>query len=420
MPSLKDLAVVSVSSGAPESLRAAINGSADSDLETSAWLAHQYMLGEAQRNHAPEIPGAEPGASWLLWDGALVSVIIELQLGKVSDGTGFGELRRAISARLRLYGNAVCTRHGNARNEDKRTQWGVRTEFRSTTPDPELVPILTWTKAKPRTQPATPSPGSAPQAPATATVSVTPASPAPEGESEAGDVMLRCEACGAEHKPVYLARHVFTRHGRPDTALLEYIKRHHTATRAELAEILSKVAYGGIVSASYIGSVLKPYTEMKGAPIAFHKGWADNCRYEWVGGDSPVPGSAAAAITEQPARFTAASLSRSPATPPVPPVTSPLAFQVPATALSPRPPVPPAAPPAQPGKLSEPSFTLELDELLDAFKRHMLAYAAEISKRVKEAEAKAAVAAAAASEADKAELEELRALKVKFQALLGG
>lgn len=312
MPLIQDIAVVN-GSGDASVVKSALNIDArnvtdpEKDLPAAAWMAHQYMLGEAQRTGGAEVEGAEPGATWVTWRGTLAHALVELQIGDPRNEDEFAKVRKAVSFRLRDHGNAVCLVRGGRLGRGDVTQWAVRTVFRESEASNEL-PVFKMTASYLQPMPMRRT-AALPRAESHDIAAAIARTTAPASVMRADSIP--CPSCGTMYHKTYLGRHFYTMHANPTDIAVDIIRQRGTAYRAELAEALSLAAAGAIISPSYVATVLAPVMDEVPPRIHFHKGFGGDCYYIWQGDKrtpaakpvTPAAPPATSANLEKPARL---------------------------------------------------------------------------------------------------------------------
>jgi hypothetical protein len=359
LPPFRELVTVAGTGEISKRARRAAAGA--DDLKTTAWLVHQHMLGEAQRTHSPEIPDVESGATWLKWAGTLVSSLRELQLVQTpsrgdNDTVTDTITRRHTAEYLKRTGNAVCLHSTNGTSTTNPTIWAIRTEFREHTVEEGVVnltgisrvsyggkkPTSTVNPAQPKQRTGTRGPGRPPRSPNSR-------------ESR------RCPTCGNLFDIEQVVRHMrITHRFDPVPVLLDFIKAQGPLNTLHLANCLSDVCGGGIVSSSYVNEMLQPLVFDSKVPLVTKPGDNSRFAYHWEG----RPGTK---TTEEPAVTleTAASSSNHDTSPVVIPALPP-AFRPPATSIPGTAPTAPSAVAAVPQiqearPASEPSSVAHLN-----------------------------------------------------------
>jgi hypothetical protein len=269
MPTFKELAVIAKSGENTALARRLKAGDHAGDLMVSSWMAHQFMVGEAQRGGAKEVPDAEDGAVWYEWKGTLAGVLRSLQLisdapaGTDKELTSDVTMRRRVGALLRDTGNALCLHRANGVN-GRQPVWVVRAEFRELAPEPGTVKI-SGIRGRDGRIPSE-------------------AKMRPDAISASADEPLLCLHCGRSSYPTMLFRHLKTVHGfDPVPLLTEAIRQCHggEVTSRTLADLIQDAVGGGIVSTNRINELLKPLADSPASPVTVTRGFS-TYSYHWV------------------------------------------------------------------------------------------------------------------------------------------
>ena len=350
MPTFKELAVIAGTGESSRRARLAAAGSGD--LAVTAWLVHQHMLGEAQRSHAPEVDGAEEGATWLRWAGTLAASLRALQL--IGDFTKDTEesmkdsaTRRRATDYLRKTGNAICLHSTNGMSATRPTIWAIRTEFREGNVPDGVIRLSgssreADTSAKSAPPPARPLKAAGKGTTRTRRKSAgldRPFSTAPRRK-------IQCPQCVRQIDSEQMVRHLAASH-ELDVAgiLLELVQRSGPLSSLNLAVLFSARCGGGVVSTSYVNENLQPAVYDSHVPLSTRPGDGSRFAYHWDG-PLPVPVTPVTPVN-------AVTSSAPPA-----PAPQPAALQLPAPALLvPAPHVPPSPPsllPSPPSAASAP------------------------------------------------------------------
>jgi len=284
MPPFKDLVTVA---GTGENSRRARQAAAGSgDLVTTAWLAHQHMLGEAQRTHAPEIKEAEDGATWLRWSGTLVSSLRALQLvntparGEDESMTDI-TTRRTTSEWLKRTGNAICIHSTNGLSPGNPTIWAIRTEFRENDVAEGVINLTGVTRAPYTHKTRDRLPTSKTTATTTAT---TPHVKRPVGRppGTSSKLMVACSECNNEFHAEQLVRHMSLKHNfDPVPILVDAIRTKGPLSTASLTAHLSKHCGNAIIANSYVSEKLQPLVYDSHSQISVGPGDGSRFAFHW-------------------------------------------------------------------------------------------------------------------------------------------
>lgn len=281
MAKVADIIEVARRGGDSLSERSISAGDPAQNLQTTAWLVHRMMLGQAQRAGERQIPGAEDGAVWYEWHGTLSGVLVKLQLAQHNDETQLRSVRRSVSGWLRTTGNAYCLHRTNGQpnaNPSKETLWAVRAEFRET-PAPADLPVLQLI-----TLPARPA-AAQPVAEAEVAPAAVPAGSAAPAAAPAAAQRMRCPHCAQDCALTFITRHVFTAHIDPRPLLLDAVQQRGKILSTELATLLSGAALNAPVTTDYVNSILRAAVSQ--GVIYTKKEWGGKFWYCWLG-DSPA------------------------------------------------------------------------------------------------------------------------------------
>jgi len=241
-------------------------------MSIAALMAFDHMVAAALREEAEVIPGVEEGMPWLRWHGSMASVLRELGLISKDHGVTSRDdanVRRGVNMYLKGTCNAVCVYRGN--NRLTKPVWAVRSKFREEKADRGAI---NWTALS-----CLPGEGAPRHVAEPAAARGMSLQPDAAGDEEVARKRLSpCPHCSVLYADVYLFRHVSAVHGLdPAEILITAIQqRRGTKVRSpELAALLSEACGGGVVQASYVGRVLRPFADDPSSPVVSHRLFQD-------------------------------------------------------------------------------------------------------------------------------------------------